>query len=136
MLDGSMLGLAVWALLWLLALWGSLTLLKGRPVNPLLVLLAAVLAPILFVLGAAAGLFVSVVLAAVFPPLLLLAVPAAFLLGVLLALGAISALTGVGLLRALAAVLLATLITALASYLIWHTAIPPQIPRPAPLRPF
>lgn len=136
MLGSSMLGLVVWAVLWLLALWGSLALLKGRPVNPLLVLLAAVLAPILFILGVVIGLFVSVVLAAVFPPFLFFAIPAAFLLGVLLALGAISALTGVGLLRALAAVLLATLITALASYLIWHTTIPPQIPRPAPLRPF
>ncbi|MFP3266886.1 MAG: hypothetical protein RXQ56_05445 [Thermoproteus sp.] len=132
----DLLGLAVWALLWLLALWGSLTLLKGRPVNPLLVLLATVLAPVLFVVGFVAGLLISAAMAAVFPPLLLLAVPSAFLLGVLLALAAISALTGVGILRSLLAVLLATLIASMASYLIWHTAVPPQIAGPTPLRPF
>ncbi|MEL9990260.1 MAG: hypothetical protein QXP98_02095 [Thermoproteus sp.] len=129
-------GLVLWVVLWILALWGSLTLLKGRPVNPLLVLAAAILAPVVFVVGLVVGMFLFVFAAFLFPPAVLLALPAAFLLGALLALTVISALTGVDLLRSLAAVVLAAIIATLASYLIWHTAIPPQIPRPGPLRPF
>lgn len=121
------LGALLWLALWLFSLWGSLTLLKGRPVNPLLVILASILAPFLFVVGFLIGIAASVLLAVLFPPLVLLALPLAFILGVLLALAAISALTGVGILRALAAVLLAALITTLASYLLWHAAVPPQI---------
>ncbi|MEZ0248520.1 MAG: hypothetical protein ABWJ97_04540 [Thermoproteus sp.] len=130
------LGLVLWVVLWILAFWGSLTLLKGRPVSPLLVLAAAILAPIAFVVGLIIGMFLFVLAAFLFPPAVLLAPPLAFLLGVLSALAVISALTGVGLLRSLAAVVLATAVAVLASYLIWHTTIPPQIPRPGPLRPF
>ncbi|MBP1448475.1 MAG: hypothetical protein JZD41_00425 [Thermoproteus sp.] len=127
MIVSPLLGLLIWGLVWVLSLWGSLILVKGRYVSLLSAFLAALLAPIAFALGAAAG-FLLVALASIaMPPLLLLSIPAALFLGVLASLGVISALSGVGLLRALAAVLLASLVAALASYLIWHVVIPPQI---------
>lgn len=105
--------LAFWLVLWLF-----LSLLGGRAVNPLAVLLGAFLA------AAAMALVASL-----FPAASALALVVVLLSGFLAALYTLAAVTKVSMLAALLAWVLALLAAALLSLLLWHSPVPPSIPR-------
>jgi hypothetical protein len=115
-------------LLWLLGfsflLWILLSLLAGRPVNPLGVFLGVLLAPIAFLIGVFLTGVALALLALPLPWLLHFAVPLALLVGFFFALFTLAALSGVGIGRALIALLLALAIMTLLGAAAWHMPIP------------
>lgn len=117
-----MIDIVLWLAAFSLLLWLFMSLLAGRPVNPVGVFLGVLLAPIAFLIGVAAVLFL------VAPLLIFIAVPLALLAGFVLALFVPSALAGVGMLKALIALILAALLLALLGVALWRFPRPPSAP--------
>lgn len=123
-----MLDLLLWLVGFWVLLWALLSLLAGKAVNPLGVLLGILLAPIAFIAGAVLTALAIGALAVAAPLLLLLAAPLALLIGFLAALYTLSALAKAGVLATFLALLLALLILAALGQLTWHSPTPPSLP--------